>query len=110
MRTVKWNPFLSGVVTLLGGMLLWAGAARADISSTNAAAIVIYPRLVVETNNGIDTVVQLTNTAPNPVNVRCFYVNASGHCSNSPTTFCHPGAPATDFCSFPGYCVPGWIE
>lgn len=110
MRTVKWNPFLSGVVTLLGGMLLWAGAARADISSTNPAAIVVFPKLVVNTTEGVDTIVQLTNTAPNPVSVRCFYVNASGHCSNSPTTFCHPGLPADEFCSLPGFCVPGWIE
>ncbi len=110
MRTVKWNPFLSGVVALLGGMLLWAGAARADISSTNAAAILVFPKLVVDETTGVDTIVQLTNTAPNPVNVRCFYVDASGHCSNSPATFCAPGAPADEFCSPPGFCVPGWIE
>ena len=86
MRTVKWNPFLSGVCTFLGGMLLWAGAARADISSTNAAAIVVFPKLIVDTSgampvdewlenvpHSIDTIIQLTNTSANPVNVRCFY-------------------------------------
>ena len=52
MRTVKWNPFLSGVCTVLGGMLLWAGAARADVSSTNPAAIVVYPKIVVDTDAG----------------------------------------------------------
>lgn len=113
MRTVKWNPFLSGAMMLLGGMLLWAGAARADISSTNPAAIVVFPKLVVDTAHqgdgyGIDTIIQLTNTAPNPVNVRCFYVNANGHCSNAPTVICDPGAPS-EFCS-PGYCNPGWVE
>ena len=28
MRTVKRNPFLSGVCAVLGGVFLWAGAAR----------------------------------------------------------------------------------
>ncbi|MGD0946633.1 MAG: hypothetical protein ABSA52_04310 [Candidatus Binatia bacterium] len=115
MRTVKWNPFLSGVAMLLGGVLLWAGAAHADISSTNPAAIVVFPKIVVDTgavisDAKIDTVIQLTNTAPQAVNVRCFYVDANGHCSNAPTAFCDPGQPASDYCSSPGYCIPGWVE
>jgi hypothetical protein len=110
MRTVKWNPFLSGAVMLLGGVLLWAGAARADISSTNPAAIVVFPKLVVDTSSGTDTVIQLTNTAPHPVNARCFYVNANGHCSNAPTVACDPGGPSSEYCAPPGYCVPGWVE
>ena len=110
MRTVKWNPFLSGVGMLLGGMLLWAGAARADISSTNSAAIVVFPKLVVITDAGVDTVIQLTNTAPNPVNVRCFYVNANGHCSDNPSLSCDPGQVFGSGCSLPGFCVPGWQE
>ena len=85
MRTVKWNPFLSGGLLALGGMLLWAGAARADVSSTNSAAIVVFPKIVVDISEGgsADTIIQLTNTAANPVNVRCFLVNANGHCSTS---------------------------
>jgi hypothetical protein len=125
MRTVKWNPFLSGVVMLLGGVLLWAGAASADISSTNPAAIVVFPKIVVDTTGYIsenvtgkvrkvDTVIQLTNTNtdPNspPVNVRCFYVNANGHCSNDQTVICDPGQPAIDFCPSGDYCVAGWVE
>lgn len=116
MRTVKWNPFLSGVGVVLGGMLLWAGAARADITTTNAAAIVVFPKLVLDTTAGrqVDTVIQLTNTAPNPVNVRCFYVNANGHCSNQPTVVCDPTAPASvtaTVCGNPfGFCQPGWVE
>ena len=48
MRTVKWNPFLSGGLLILGGMLLCTGAARADVSSTNPAAILVFPKIVVE--------------------------------------------------------------
>ncbi len=122
MRTVKWNPFLSGVVMLLGGVLLWAGAARADISSTNPAAILVFPKLVVDSTGilptqfgaggaKIDTIIQLTNTnRTDPVNVRCFYVNANGHCSNDPTEFCHPGLPADLFCSPLAACIPSWNE
>lgn len=110
MRTVKWNPFLSGACMLLGGVLLWAGAARADISSTNPAAIVVFPKLVVDTSNGYDTVIQLTNTSADPVNVRCFYVNANGHCSTSGSV-CDPGlVSASQSCSSTERCVAGWIE
>jgi hypothetical protein len=111
MRTVKWNPFLSGVAMLLGGVLLWAGAAHADISSTNAAAIVVFPKIVVDTSEGIDTVIQLTNTNTDinslPVNVRCFYIDANGHCSDDPNQICDPGEPASYYCSSStAYCVP----
>ena len=85
------------------------GAARADVSSTNAAAILVYPKISVNTQSSAapnsppyltDTLIQLTNTGTTPVNVRCWYVNANGHCSTSPTTICRPnGDPATDPCS-----------
>jgi hypothetical protein len=115
MRTVKWNPFLSGVCTVLGGMLLWAGVARADVTSTNPAAIVVYPKIVVDTTSGgthqVDTIIQLTNTAPNPVNVRCFYVDANGHCSNSPFAICNPnGDPANNPCGGGNACLAQWTE
>jgi hypothetical protein len=96
MRTVKWNPFLSGGCMLLGAMLLWAGAARADVSSTNPAAILIFPKLVVD--EGVNTDIQLTNTSGDPVNVRCFYINANGHCANTGIV-CDPnGDPAHSPC------------
>src|SRR5215831_11079853 len=92
MRTVKWNSFLSGVCAVLGGLLVWAGVARAEVTSTNPAAIVVFPKIIVDTGGSArtDTIVQLTNTAPTPINVRCFYVNANGHCANDGTTICDP--------------------
>ena len=112
MRTVKWNPFLSGLCVVLGGMLLWTGAARADVSSTNPAAILVFPKLVVDTTAipPTDTIIQITNTADNPVNVRCFYVNANGHCSDN-FLVCNPnGDPAGNPCGSFGSCVAGWNE
>ncbi|MBP1687396.1 MAG: hypothetical protein H6Q33_3539 [Deltaproteobacteria bacterium] len=77
MRKVKWNPLFSGACMLLGGMLLWVGAARGDISSTNPAALLIFPKIVVDTSAGVDTLIQITNTADVPINVRCYLVNAT---------------------------------
>jgi len=95
-------------------MLLWVGAARADISSTNPAAIVVFPKIVVDTlptTHKIDTLIQLTNTAPNPVNVRCFYVNANGHCGESPFAICDPyGDPAMSLCATGDTCRAQWSE
>ena len=118
MRTVKWNPFLSGGCALLGAMLLWAGAARADVSSTNAAAIVVFPKILVDTTTSTttrtDTLIQLTNTSADPVNVRCFYVNANGHCSNDATIVCDPAASPADTATVCGssisFCQPSWQE
>lgn len=119
MRTVKWNPFLSGVVVLLGSALLAAGGARADVSTTNPAAILIFPKLEVDQSAGVNTVVQITNTSASPASVRCFYVNANGHCSTNPNRVCNPEYPAdsedaglrSNNCALDaGFCVPGWIE
>ena len=114
MRTVKWNHFLSGGLLFLGGVLLWASAARADVSSTNAAAILVFPKIVVdtttETGEVTDTIIQITNTSDAPVNVRCFWVDANGHCSNS-GMICNPvGDPAASTCSPLEFCNPGWQE
>lgn len=110
MRTVKWNPFLSGVCAFVAGVALWSGAARADVTSTNAAAILIYPKLLVNTllpGFQLDTLIQMTNTSAEPVNVRCYYVNANGHCSNN-FSVCDPNAANT--CGPNGFCVAGWVE
>jgi hypothetical protein len=110
MRTVKRNPFLSGVCAVLGGMMMWAGAAAADVTSDKAAGIVIFPKLVADTDNGIDTEIQLSNTSGEQINVVCFYVNANSHCTNDPETVCRTNEDC-DLPSLPnGTCAPGWVE
>lgn len=108
MRTVKWNPILSGVMALAGGAMMMAGSAVADVSSTNPAAILVFPKLVVDSANNTDTLIQVSNTANRPVNVRCFYVNANGRCSAPPFDICNPYAP--NDCGSLSFCVPGWQE
>lgn len=110
MRTVKWNPFLSGVCAVVAGVALASSVALADVTSTNAAAILIYPKLLVNTTvPGFqeDTLIQMTNTSAEPVNVRCYYVNANGHCSNT-FAVCDPNSANT--CGPNGLCIAGWIE
>lgn len=109
MRTVKRNPFLSGVCAILGGAVLWAGAASADVISDRAAGIIIFPKLVYNETTNTDTVIQISNTSTDLINVHCFYVNANSHCTNDPGMVCN----TNDDCQgagIGGICVEGWIE
>src|SRR5512139_610960 len=121
MRTVKWNPFLSGVCAVLGGVWMWAGTAVADVSSTNAAGIILYPKLLVDGNSTYtsqDTLIQMTNTADEPVNVRCFYVNSTGYCVTTdladPVKACNPTDPyqfqGAECATYKAPCLPKWQE
>lgn len=107
MRMVKRNPFLSGALAILGGVCLLAGTATADVTSDNAAGIVVFPKLVLDTSGGIDTEIQLTNTSNETVYARCFYVNANSHCSDDPTDVCIINEDCTGLGAI---CIPGWIE
>ena len=120
MRTVKRNPFLSGVCAMLGGVFLWAGTAAADVTSDEAAGIVVFPKILVNDDIGVDTLIQLSNTSEEQVYVQCFYVNANSHCTNVPERVCN----TNDDCSLDvvtlgagggatlpgGFCLPGWLE
>jgi len=90
-------------------MLLLAGTAAADVTSDEAAGILVFPKLRLDTSRGIDTVIQLSNTSNVPINVRCFYVNANSHCSNAPEEVCNANEDCVPF-GFGGQCVEGWLE
>ncbi|MBI3389622.1 MAG: hypothetical protein HY027_17980 [Deltaproteobacteria bacterium] len=124
MRTVKRNPFLAGVVTLLAGVLLVASGAVAQdavVGSDKAAALLVFPKLIVNNANGdnIDTEIQISNSSPHQIAARCFLVNANSHCSNAGATGGGFTAPlvcdTNDDCNFEtavvgGRCIPGWTE
>lgn len=110
MRTVKRNPFLSGVCAVLGGMMIWAGTASADVTSDKAAGIVVFPKLRADTENGLDTEIQLSNTSGDQIHVMCFYVNANSHCSNDPERVCRTNEDCDLIDAPGGTCVEGWIE
>jgi hypothetical protein len=106
MRTVKRNPILSGVCAVLGGVFLWAGTAAADVTSDEAAALLVFPKLRLDSTQGIDSLIQISNTSEDVINVMCFYVNANSHCSNDPGRICR----TNDDCAVGGICIAGWIE
>jgi hypothetical protein len=107
---------VAGAVMLVAGL---SSAARADVSSDQAGAILVFPKVVVDTSpqtqapgGPVDTLIRITNTSTRPISLHCFWVDANGHCSNAPATICAPfrfGA-TSNVCGSGGYCLPGWQE
>ncbi len=103
-------------MVLLGvvGALVAAGAvklARADVASDKPGAILIYPKIIVDSNGVLgpptDTELQLTNTSNSVVAAQCFLVDSTSHCSNTKT--CTNAATTTcssnSDCPADGSCV-----
>ena len=109
MRTVKRSAVLSGLCAILGGAVLWIGAAKAEVTADNASGLIVWPKLVYNSDAGVDTVIQLSNTSNEQINVRCFYVNANAHCSNAPDEVCNVTADCQQF-GLGGLCIEGWVE
>ncbi|MFI5397886.1 MAG: hypothetical protein ACHQ9S_20300 [Candidatus Binatia bacterium] len=94
MSTMTGNlrrTMLFGVV----GTLVALGAVRvvrADVASDKPGAILIFPKIVVDTSGVLgpptDTEIQITNTSNSVIAARCFIVDDTSHCSNAPTTAC----------------------
>jgi len=92
---------------------------RADVASDKAAAILVFPKIVVDTSippqtprGRVDTLVRISNTSTTTaVSVHCFWVNANGHCRNAQGTICNPRLFATSSpCGPNGFCEAGWQE
>jgi hypothetical protein len=117
MSTMTGNlrrTILFGVI----GTLVIAGAvklARADVASDKPGAILVFPKVVVDTSGLLgpptDTEIQITNTSNSVISARCYLINSNSHCSNAPTTVCTAagvanGAPAGNGgCPTGGTCV-----
>jgi hypothetical protein len=71
-----------GVGTLLTA---FATPACGLTTSDKPAAILVWPKVVVDTSGAFgaptETVIQLTNTTNSPRLAHCFYVDANGHCA-----------------------------
>jgi hypothetical protein len=103
MGQVRWAGWTMAIATAL--VISGAQGARADVASDRAAALVVYPKIVVDTANGVDTIVRLANTNTNsPINVHCFYVDANSHCTSN-GSICQDSTTCG-----PGQCAPGWVE
>jgi hypothetical protein len=107
MGQVRWAGWTMAIVTAL---VTSGVAARADIASDKPAAIVIYPKIAVNSADGVDTVIRLSNTnQTTPILVHCFYLDANSHCSGGSAEgeIC-TGDPTT--CVNGGVCLAGWQE
>jgi hypothetical protein len=91
-------------------------SASATSTSDKPAAILIWPKIVVDTapiGDGklpTDTVIEIANTdSSEQKQAHCFYINANGHCN---AVSDQPGRPCqtNDDCPSTGTCVPGWNE
>jgi len=111
-KTRRVSLFAAGAV-----MAVFATrVARADMASDRPGAVLIAPKIVVDTSGRFgpktDTEIQLTNTSNSVVGVRCFYVDATSHCSNIRNRACTAlNEAATDpiqptCASTGGTCVP----
>jgi hypothetical protein len=94
---------------MLAGVLAVHGARRAlaEVASDKAAAILVWPKVIVNTANSSDTIIQVSNTSTETQILHCFYINATSHCSISQRacdTIENPCSPSE------GLCLPGWIE
>jgi hypothetical protein len=97
----RWRSF--GVLLMCAAVVI-AGPAAAEIASDKAAALLVFPAIQVSSVDGVDTLVQLSNTSDQAVDVHCFYVNANSHCSNSGVV-CASSAECSG-----GLCLSGWNE
>lgn len=64
-----------GLCGVLTGVFGFALSARAEVTSDTSGSVVVYPK-VAYSDEGRDTVIQLSNTSNNVVYAWCFYVDA----------------------------------
>jgi hypothetical protein len=108
MRQVHWASWMSAVALAVAV----SSSARADIASDRAAAIVEYPWVLaasVDSIGGADTVIQVSNTSDQPIDLHCFYDNANYHCTNTGEV-CTAAEQCCGGSTGCGVCYPGWNE
>jgi hypothetical protein len=101
---------VASVATLAGlalGIWMFAAQAPAEAKTTSdqAAAILYWPKIVVDSSNNTDTLIRLSNTTGLQKQAHCYYIDANSHCSNNPSQVCNDGS-----CSGAGVCVQACSE
>ncbi|HVM95638.1 MAG TPA: hypothetical protein VMT89_04585 [Candidatus Acidoferrales bacterium] len=118
MTANKWRGMLCSLVAGLAvlGSVSMAHAA-ASVASDASGAIIIFPKIVVDTSGQLgprrDTEIQITNTSNSVIAAKCYWVEATSHCSNDLATACTPereASPDTHVCPTGGICVAQWNE
>ncbi len=114
MNAARWTLSCALVVAAM----VAAAPAAADVSSDRSGAILVFPRIIVDTQDPpktprgrVDTLIRISNTSDQPLTLKCFYVNANGHCRGAPGVICDPYNPdAVNECAPDDFCIPGWQE
>lgn len=91
---------------LLAALLAALATASAETTSDHPAAMLVFPKILVVTEGAegrVDTFVTISNVSSQPLNVLCFYVNATPRCDNG-TGACFPERTCT------GNCPPQWQQ
>jgi len=83
MRTPRHHTFLRCALGATAASLAAAAAATAQVASDTPAALVVYPHIAFDSAQGIDTVVQLSNTADTPITALCVYEKAERFCGTA---------------------------
>jgi hypothetical protein len=90
-----------------------AGLARADVASDKAGAILVFPKIVVDTSGVLgpptDTEIQITNASNYPfTSAQCYLINDTSHCEHAPATACTLAGeanPTTRRCAAADTCI-----
>lgn len=118
MKGILRRAVLGGIAGAATAASL-VGVARADVASDKPGAIIIFPKIIVDSsgvlNDGVavDTQIQLVNASNSIIGARCFIVNTTSHCSSDETIPCRAdleGSPATRSCPIGDTCQVGWVE
>ncbi len=108
-------------LSLLGVMFGPRESSAQTTSVITTGAYLHFPKIVVHTTSpdanpalaagdfAKDTVIQITNTSTEFIEVNCFYVNANSHCGGAPGS---GGAVCRTDADCPAgiRCVPGWVS
>lgn len=113
LRFAAWLAIAFPLVLLRG-----ANAVIAEVGSDRPAAMLVFPKIIVDTldppstpRGRIDTLIRITNTSERPISMACFYVNANGHCRAARDTICDPyDLDAVNDCAPDDPCLPDWQE
>lgn len=110
---IACRALATGAAVLASVLFAQSRPVAADITSSHPAAILVFPKLLVDTSNGLNTLVRITNVSQSPINVKCFYVNTTPTCS-VPTGSCFPNQLSctgiVGGIEQPGTCLPQWQE
>lgn len=78
---MRWLGTWLVALCALAAPIVAAPGARAEVVSDRTAAIIVVPKILVDTSRGIDTLIQFSNASTTPLVLQCFYVNATPTCS-----------------------------